>query len=133
MFDAKQFVDLSRSILNTEGLDEARFRTISSRSLYAVFLIAREELQQRGCKVKATPDYFSQEHDRVRREFKVGGKFRHDGVSSRLTALYALRWRADYNPEKAMTIEDAKQALAYADYVLGTFAESLFKNPPSAS
>jgi hypothetical protein len=136
MFAAKQFLDLSHSLLSStsgNGLDEARYRTIANRSLYAVFLIAREELEKRGCKVKCGPINYQNEHDRVRAEFRPpeknrpGGRFKSAQVSSRLDGLYRLRWQADYQPEDEITLNDAQQALEYADYILLRFSDTLFK------
>lgn len=132
VFSPKEFLELSHQLLAGDTLKEARYRTIGSRSLYAIFLIAREELDKRGCKVKAVdPSYFPTEHNWVRKEFKVGGKFRHDEVRNRLDGLYRLRWHADYQPEKRFRNQDAQQALKYADYILRVFSEKLFRGPPS--
>jgi hypothetical protein len=132
VFRPEEFLELSHQLLAGDSFEEARYRTIASRSLYAIFLIAREELDKRGCKVKAvSPDYFYQEHNSVRNEFKVGGKFRHDRVSNRLDGLYRLRWHADYRLKERFTNRSAQQALEYADYILWVFSEKLFREPLS--
>ncbi len=130
MFDPKDFLRLSTE-LSKPGLSEAQYRTAISRSLYGVFLWAREELDCRGQKVKATnEDDKSHEHSRVRECFKRG-KFRHYMVSQRLGALYELRYRSDYVLDSTVQHNDLLQALEYVEYIRSVFQNNLFAAPPS--
>lgn len=94
--------------------------------MYAVFLRAREELERRGEHIKTpTPD----EHSRVRARFKTG-RFKDDGVSNHLGALYALRGQADYDLEASIGKNDVDQALEYVNQIMRTFDIVLFRVPP---
>ena len=130
MFNPDAFIDVSRS-LSGDGRNEAEYRTAIGRALYAAFLRAREELETRGEGVKVSdPGTAGDEHGKVRAAFKIGGGFRHDGVSQRFGSLYALRYKSDYDLDATINQEDAMQALKYAEYIQETFNTILFKNPP---
>lgn len=132
MFDPKEFINLSR-VLSKSGLSEAEYRTAVSRSLYGIFLWAREELALRGEKVKAkTEEEAPYEHSWVRERFKRG-KFRHYKVRQRLGALYGLRYKSDYNLDVTVQHGDLVQALGYVDYIENAFETVLFANPPSSN
>jgi hypothetical protein len=132
MFDPKEFIGVCRGLCQP-GRSEAEYRTAVSRALYGVFLWAREELDARGCHVKA--DTYKEkpfEHDRVRSSFKTG-KFRHDGVSSRLGGLYKLRYGSDYDLDVTINQGDVTQALEYVNYIQDAFEKGLFGAPPTTS
>ena len=130
MFNPDAFIDVSRS-LSGDGRNEAEYRTAIGRALYGVFLRAREELEARGKRVKVLdPNRAGNEHWNVRAAFKIGGGFRHDGVSQRFGSLYDLRRKSDYDLEATVNQQDVLQALEYVDYIQETFDATLFKNPP---
>ena len=130
MFNPKDFLKLSAD-LSKPGLNEAQYRTAISRSLYGVFLWAREELDCRGQKVKATnEDEGPYEHSKVRECFKRG-KFKHYAVSQRLGALYKLRYQSDYDLDSTIQHSDLLQALEYVEYIRKVFQNVLFTTPPS--
>jgi len=131
MFNPDAFIDVSRSF-SVSGRNEAEYRTATGRALYGVYLIAREELEARGVKVKVSdPTRRGEEHGKVRAAFKQG-KFRHDKVSQRFSALYNLRYKSDYDLDATVTQQDVLHALNYVQYIQDAFAKTLFKNPPSA-
>jgi hypothetical protein len=131
MFNPNAFIDISRS-LSGSGRHEAEYRTATGRALYGVYLIAREELEARGKKVKVSdPNRRGEEHGNVRAAFKQG-KFSHAKVSQRFSALYDLRYKSDYDLEATVNREDVLQALQYVDYIQKAFDTDLFKNPPDA-
>jgi hypothetical protein len=131
MFNPNAFIDISRS-LSDSGRNEAEYRTATGRALYGVYLIAREELEARGMKVKVSdPSRRGEEHGKVRAAFKQG-KFRHYKVSQRFGALYDLRYKSDYDLEATVNQEDVLQALQYVDYIQEAFDTDLFKNSPDA-
>jgi hypothetical protein len=131
MFNPDAFIDISQS-LSAEGKNEAEYRTAIGRALYGIFLRAREELELRGKNVKVSdPNKRMDEHPKVRAAFKTG-KFRHDGVSQRLGALYGLRYKSDYDLNTTIKHGHALQALEYVDYIQLVFRTTLFKNPPDA-
>lgn len=133
MFDPKDFISLSKALCTT-GLTEAQYRTAVSRALYGVFLWAREELAQRGEKVKVTSqEYAPDEHSKVRQCFKIGGHFRHDGVSQRLGGLYRLRNTSDYDLDANVEQSDLVQALQYVAYIKTAFETALFVNPTDSN
>jgi hypothetical protein len=128
MFDPKEFIRLSNS-LSTPNLSEAQYRTGVGRTLYGIFLWAREELSCRGEPVKATSEEERPfEHGKVRRCFKQG-KFIHSQVSQRLGALYGLRYHSDYDLDVAVQRNVLIQALQYAQYIGDVFEKQLFANP----
>jgi len=128
MFDPQAFIALSYT-LSEAGRSEAEYRTAISRALYGVFLWAREELHARGEHVKLVDESEKpQEHSRVREKFKRG-KFRHDGVSQRLGALYKSRYRSDYDLEIIVQRSEVLQVLEYVDYIRDRFTNRLFINP----
>jgi len=130
MFDPKDFLKLAGE-LSKPGLSEAQYRTAISRSLYGVFLWAREELDRRGQKVKATNEEEGPyEHSKVRECFKRG-KFKHFAVSQRLGALYGLRYQSDYVLDSTVQHDDLLQALEYVEYIRNVFQNSLFATQPS--
>ena len=130
MFDPKGFIDIARE-LAVDKKTEAEYRTATSRALYGVFLIAREELESRGERVKvSSPGFKGDEHSKVRAKFK-SGKFAHSYVSQRLGSLYDLRYLSDYNLTEVIGLNDVKQALECVDYIQRAFNESLFKRPPT--
>ncbi len=132
MFDPREFINVSRALCKP-GLTEAQYRTAVSRSLYGVFLQAREELDSRGENVKVTSQkYAPDEHGKVRKCFKMGGKFRHDRVNQRLGGLYKLRYMSDYNLDVTVKQEHLLQALEYVDYIENAFKTTLFANPPDS-
>jgi len=131
MFNPDEFIGVSRS-LSDAGRNEAEYRTATSRALYGVYLIAREKLEARGIKVKVLdPNRRGEEHGNVRAAFKQG-KFRHDKVSQRFSALYDLRYTSDYDLDATVGRQDVLQALQYVKYIQEAFATVLFKNPPNA-
>jgi hypothetical protein len=128
VFDPKEFLKVASSF-NKTGLSEAEYRTGISRTLYGIFLWAREELESRGEKVKAiTADEASLEHSRVRQCFKHGS-YKHYMVCNRLGGLFRLRYKSDYNLQNVVQREDLQQALEYAEYIRSVFKKSLFVNP----
>lgn len=132
MFDPREFISVSRALC-APGLTEAQYRTAVSRALYGVFLQAREELDSRGEKVKVTSrEYATDEHAKVRQRFKVGGNFRHDGVSQRLGGLYKLRYMSDYNLDVTVKQRHLLQALNYVDYIENAFKTTLFAKQPDS-
>lgn len=132
MFNPDAFIDVSRSF-SSAGRNEAEYRTAIGRALYGVFLRAREELETRGKRVKVLdPREAGNEHGNVRAAFKIGGGFRHDGVSQRFGSLYELRYKSDYDLEATVNQQDVLQALEYVDYIQETFDMTLFKNSPDA-
>jgi hypothetical protein len=132
MFNPNEFIDVSRSLSGT-GRNEAEYRTAISRALYGVFLRARNELEARGKSVRVLdPREAGNEHANVRAAFKIGGGFRHDGVSQRFGSLYELRYKSDYDLEACVNQQDVLQALEYVKYIQSAFATALFKNPPNA-
>ena len=131
-FDPNGFLDVGRA-LTKEGKTEADYRTAISRFLYGVFLRAREELEARGQKVKASdPSLGGAEHGNVRDKLKRG-KFRHDLASARLGSLYHLRYTSDYDLETTIHRNDAEQALEYVEYIQKTFDTRLFERPPDGT
>ena len=132
MFDPQAFIALSCT-LSGAGRSEAEYRTAISRALYGIFLWAREELHARGEYVKLADEADKPyEHSRVRQRFKQG-KFRHDGVSQRLGALYKSRYRSDYDLEIVIQRSEVLQVLEYVDYIRDQFTRRLFTNPPHSS
>lgn len=132
MFNPREFISVSR-VLCVPGLSEAQYRTAVSRALYGVFLQAREELDSRGEKIKATTrEYAPDEHAKVRQRFKIGGNFRHDGVSQRLGGLYQLRYKSDYDLDVTVKQSHLLQALEYVDYIENAFKTTLFAKPSSS-
>lgn len=131
MFNPAGFIEVSHS-LSSDNRSEAEYRTAIGRALYGVYLIAREELEARGINVKVSdPNRRGEEHGNVRAAFKQG-KFRHDKVSHRFSALYGLRYTSDYDLDATVGQQDVLQALQYVKYIEDAFATALFKNPPNA-
>lgn len=127
-FNPKDFLALGKSFQKPD-LSEAQYRTAISRTLYGVFLWAREELETRGAKKKATSwESKPFEHSSVRACFDKG-KFRHDKVKSRLDALYELRYKSDYSLEESVSLDDLLHALDHAQYIGNAFEKSLFSGP----
>jgi hypothetical protein len=129
VFDPKEFLKVANSLCKP-GLSEAEYRTGVSRTLYGIFLWAREELERRGERVKAVSvDEASLEHSRVRQCFKQGS-FKHFMVSNRLGGLYRLRYKSDYNVNENVQLKDLQQALEYAEYIKIAFENHIFVKPP---
>ena len=126
MFDPKEFISLARGF-SEPGRSEADYRTAISRSLYGIFLWAREELDQRGQHVKTGE---SNEHSKVRQCFKEG-PYRHSSTSQRLGGLYDLRYKSDYTLDVVVRYEDLVQALEYVDYLENVFKTYHFAKPPA--
>lgn len=129
MFNPRDFLQICCTCSGPDR-SEAEYRTAVSRALYGVFLWAREELEARGEHVKVSARAQGPlEHSKVRQRFKEG-KFRHDGVSQRLSGLYRLRYDGDYNLDTSVGQSHVKQALQYVKYIERQFDENLFSRPP---
>ncbi len=129
MFNPKEFLDVARR-LSPSWCSEAEYRTSISRSLYATFLWLREELDTHGQHVKVTDvNKTSDEHANVRNSFKIGQRYRHDGVKDRLFSLYQLRYKSDYHLEDQIEQADVIEALECADYIIDTCTKRFF--PPT--
>ena len=128
MFNPDAFVDVSRS-LSGKGRNEAEYRTAISRSLYGIFLWAREELDQRGQNVKTGEP---NEHGKVRYCF-FEGPYKHFKTWERLGSLYKLRNKSDYTLDVTVQYADLVQALGYVEYIENVFDNVLFTKPPNSS
>ena len=128
MFDPKEFISLAR-YFSKPSKTEAEYRTAISRSLYGIFLWAREELDQRGQNVKTGEP---NEHGKVRYCFKEG-PYKHSKTWERLGGLYKLRNKSDYTLDVTVQYADLVQALGYVEYIENVFDNVLFTEPPNSS
>jgi uncharacterized protein (UPF0332 family) len=127
LFNPIGFLEVAREMVALNPAEERQFRTAIGRCLYAVFLHARESLEEAGEPVKeVSPERFSQEHHNVRQAFNPAGRprprFAHLPLRARIVALYQARWRADYNLTATVTEGEARQAIADAEYCLSEFS-----------
>jgi len=118
VFDAHGFLRLAQQY-DLSTACEAECRTGVSRTHYAVFLLARDQMVAAGVNLGdlTLPDV----HGKVEKEFKRGGKYSHVRVKERYKALRLARNDADYVLGQTVGPEQLTQALDDAEYVLGAF------------
>jgi uncharacterized protein (UPF0332 family) len=106
-FDPQGFLDLADSLVSAPSPNEAELRSAVSRSYYALFLKARENLASSD---KITPSRSATDHRTVITALKSsGGKEGHV-----LDKLLTQRHRADYDLRFSATLGWASQIVQTA-------------------